>query len=123
MDLKELMNCQLTPVPYSLGTADGYMTKTDKNTTFHFLTKEAEDTHLSSVDEILMIINGNATNHVMQQVPPNIRQISQKLYDMVPPSVDFVFSTDMYQDYSVKSMEPKRRGSGDKIILKGDSTK
>ena len=30
VDVKELMAFQLTPVPYSLGTADGFITKTDK---------------------------------------------------------------------------------------------
>ena len=59
----------------------------------------------------------------MQQVPPDFIQICRKLYAMVPPQTDFVFSTDMYQECSVKSMERNRRGSGDQIILKGDSTK
>jgi hypothetical protein len=36
---------------------------------------------------------------------------------------DIVFSTDMYKEHSVKSMERKRRGCAEKIILKGESTK
>ncbi|XP_070203645.1 uncharacterized protein [Littorina saxatilis] len=43
MDLKELMTYQLTPVPYSLGTADSYLAKTDKSAAFHYLTKTVED--------------------------------------------------------------------------------
>ena len=31
VDLKELLAYQLTPVPYSLGTADGFLVKTDKS--------------------------------------------------------------------------------------------
>ena len=39
VDLQELMSFQLTSVPYSLGTADGFLVKTDKSSSFHFLTK------------------------------------------------------------------------------------
>ena len=46
MDLKQLMTYQLTPVPYSLGTADGFLAKTDKSTAFHYLTKTVEDADL-----------------------------------------------------------------------------
>ena len=123
MVLKQLMTYQLTPVPYSLATADGFLAKTDKTTAFHYLIKTVENADSPPVDETLLIIDGNASFHAMQQVPPDFRQICQKLYDMVPPQTDFVFSTDMYKECSVKSMERSRRGSGDKIILKGDSTK
>ena len=37
------MDFQLTPVPYSLATADNSMIKTDKSASFHFLTKNVED--------------------------------------------------------------------------------
>ena len=41
----------------------------------------------------------------------------------MPTSADFVFSTDMYKEGSIKTMERQRRGTADKIILAGESTK
>jgi hypothetical protein len=42
---------------------------------------------------------------------------------MIPHTSDIVLSTEMYKEHSVKSMERKRRGCAEKIILKGGSTK
>ena len=36
---------------------------------------------------------------------------------------DMIFSTDMYHPDSVKPMKRRRRRSGDKIIIKGATTK
>ena len=43
LDLKELMTYPLTPVPFSIGTADGFLAKTDKSKSFQYLTKDCED--------------------------------------------------------------------------------
>ena len=39
------------------------------------------------------------------------------------PKGDVVFSTDTYQGGSIKAMERKRRGTGEKIILSGEAIK
>ena len=39
------------------------------------------------------------------------------------PKDDVVFSTDIYQGGSIKAMERKRRGTGEKIILSGEAIK
>ena len=41
----------------------------------------------------------------------------------MPKTGDVVFSTDQYHPDSIKSMDRERRGCGDKIIVKGESTK
>ena len=43
VDLKELMTFTLTPVPHSIGTADGFLAKTDKSKRFQYLTKYCAD--------------------------------------------------------------------------------
>ncbi len=123
LDMKELMTYPLTPVPYSIGTSDGYLAKTDKSKGFTYLTKDREDAVLSDSIPTLTIEDGNASFYCMREIPGNFRMISQKLFDMMPRNSDVLFSTDMYIENSIKSMERKRRGCGEKLIIKGDSTK
>ena len=42
LDLEDLINFPLTSVPFYLGTADGFLTKTDKSKGMHYLTNEIE---------------------------------------------------------------------------------
>ena len=123
VDLQELMAFQLTAVPYSLGTADGFLVKTDKSTSFHFLTKGIEDAVSPPEANTLTIIDGNAVFHAMVQVPLTFRDICIQVLDMLPKKTDVIFSTGMYQEGSIKAMERKRRGMGEKILLTGEATK
>lgn len=59
----------------------------------------------------------------MREVPGNFRQISEKLFNMVPQKADCIFSTDMYKSDSVKTMERARRGCGEKLLIQGEITK
>ena len=106
--MKELMSFQLTPVPCSLATADNFMAKTDKSTSFHLLTKGIENPDSPPDAETLTVIDGNVIFHFMTQVPTIFHQIFVNVFGMMPKASDFVFSTDMYEDGSIKSMEQKR---------------
>ena len=123
LDLKELLGFQLTPVPYSLGTADEYLVKTDKSAMFHCFTKTTENSNLPPAEDTLTVVDGNAVFHAMVQVPQTFRDICIKLLDMMPKACDFVYSTDMYKKESIKAMERQRRGNSEKIILTGEATK
>ena len=123
VNIEELIKYPLSPVPYSLGTADGYMAKTDKSKGFQYLIKEVEDTQLPVDEDTLIIQDGNAMFHAMIDVPQNFLEISRRIFDRMPRKVDFVFSTDMYQEGSIKEMERERRGSSDKLIIGGQMTK
>ena len=93
MDLKQLMSYLLSPVHYILGTAVDFSAKTDKSNDFHYL--RPWRVLIFHLQMRLLIIDGNATFHAMQQVPPNFRQMCPKLYDKVSPSqTDFSFSTE-----------------------------
>jgi hypothetical protein len=61
LDLKELMQYQLTPVPYSIGTADNFLAMIDKSSALHYMTRDIEDAHIPPADETLTIKDGNAT--------------------------------------------------------------
>ncbi len=123
LDLQELMAYPLTPVPYSIGTADGFLAKTNKSKGYQYLTKGVENAVVPDDANKLDIEDGNASFYCMREVPATFCQISHRLLDMVPRDEDVIFSTDMYSEKSVKSMERKRRGCGDKLIIKGPSTK
>ena len=122
LDLKEILKYPLTPIPFSLGTADGFLTKTDKASGYHYLTTDAEDAPLPPTKTTLLIADGNAMFY-MKDVPSNFKQISCKLFDSLPKAYDVLFSTDSYQDNSIKEHERLRRGCGEKLIIKGELTK
>ena len=65
IDLEHIMKFQLTPVPYSLGTADGHLSKTNKAKGMQYLTKDVEDANLPNKEETLVIMDGNALFHSM----------------------------------------------------------
>ena len=53
-----------------------------------------------------------------------LRKFVSKLLGIVySKTCDKIFSTDMYYPDSVQSMERHRRGSGDKLIIKGANIK
>ena len=122
LDLKELMKYPLTPVPYSISTADGFLVKTDKSKSFHHITKDVDDAIASPPNETLVIHDGNASFYDMKEIPGNFRHICRKIFDMMSKG-NVVFSTDSYKDKSIKSMERKRRGDTEKLIVRGEAMK
>lgn len=123
ISVNEFMTYPLTPVPYSLATADGYFIKTDKAKGFQFLIRDLENDILPPYEKTLTIEDGNALFHYMRELPDNFKGICLKLFDMKVRGTDVIFSTDTYQPNSVKSVERKRRGCGEKLILHGEMTK
>jgi hypothetical protein len=70
-----------------------------------------------------VIEDGNAAFYYLKDLPPNFRDICARLFDMVVRKSDIIFSTDMYLKNSIKSMERKRRGCSEKLIVTGENTK
>ena len=56
-------------------------------------------------------------------IPNNFREISYKVFDIMPKSSDIIFSTDMYRKHSIKALERERRGCSEKLIVRGELTK
>lgn len=124
IDLADLMKYPLTPVPFSIGTADGCFAKTDKSKGLKYLIDGTDTMNVPPQDKtVLLIEDGNALFHSIKEIPSNFRQISEKLFTMTSQKVDVIFSTDMYKENSVKSMERSRRGSSEKLLLQGENTK
>ena len=123
IDIEELMTYPLTPVPFSLGTADGYMTKNDKSKGFNYLIKGVDSAQIPPYDTTLIIEDGNALFYYMREVPSNFKEISQKVFDLMGKNCNVIFSTDTYLPKSIKTMERCRRGYGEKLIVQGKLTK
>ena len=88
------MTYPLTPVPYSLATADGCFSKTNKAKGFQLLIRDLENDSLSPYDKTLTIEDGNALFHYMRELPDNFRGICLKLFDMKVKGTNAIFSTD-----------------------------
>ena len=99
----------LTPIPYSIGTADGFLSKTDKSKSFSNFTKSIGNGILP-VENLLTIEDGNALFYLMKQIPNDFEKICLKIFGMIANQGDVIISTDMYSSSSVKSFE--RRGLG-----------
>ena len=123
IEMLELMKYPLMPVPSSIGTADGYLLKTDKSKGFAYLTKGMEDADVPVDQQTFNIEDGNATFYTMNQVPSTFKQISEKLFDITTSGKSNVlFSTDMYKEHSIKSLERSKHGSGEALLIKGENT-
>ena len=74
-------------------------------------------------DKTLVLEDGNVAFYYLKDLSPNFRDICARLFDMVVRKSDIIFSTDMYLENSIKSMERKRRGCSEKQIVTGENTK
>ena len=117
------MSYQLTPIPYSLGTPDGFLNKNNKALGLKTLTSDIDDSKQPPQDKTLMIVDGNAMYHSLVEIPDTLKGVCEKIYSLIPGSSDVIFSTDMYEPESIKSSERKRRGSGERLLIKGPAMK
>ena len=115
IDVEELMKYPITPVPYSIGTGDGYLEKTDKTKGLQYILKDVEDVQLPQDETTLVVQDGNALFHTLQEIPGNFKQIAHRISGALPKKPDIIFSADMYTAHSVKGMEHERLGYGEKF--------
>ena len=124
MDLRKLLTYLLVPVPYSIGLPDNFLAKTDKAKGLHYLIKDLDDANIPEDPKSCMIIeDGNAIFHYMKKIPRNFEEISEMVLKTALQTSPVIFSTDMYQDCSVMGVERKRRGCGEKRIVRGEKTR
>lgn len=97
--------------------------KTDKSKGMHHILKNQFPPQKPSDASYLLIEDGNALLYALKDPPRTFKDISLKLLGMISKNCDVIFSTDMYREDYVKSMERSRWGSSEKLIIKGPSTK
>ena len=62
LDVKELLTYPLTPVPHSIGTADGFLVHTDRSKSFYHVTNDLGDADIPLAHETLVIHDGNVAD-------------------------------------------------------------
>ena len=122
VNIDELMRYSLTPVPHSLGTADGFFNKTNKASMLHFLVEDTPEVVTYPTDS-LYIQDGNALFHALTNLPPTFGTICLKLLDQMIAKKNFIFSTDSYHADSIKAQERLRRGFSQRYIVEGPATR
>ena len=116
------MSYPLSPVPHSLGTPDGFFTKTNKAAMMHFLLEEYPE-EVPYPKETIYIQDGMAHLHTLTNLPPSCGDICLQILDHMASKKNFIFSTDSYQPDSIKTQERMRRGSSEKFIIDGPATR
>ena len=76
LDMKEMMKYYLTSIPYCIGTADGFLSKTNKSKSSADLVKDVKNGTFSGEREIT-IEDGNA--HFFLSIKANPKQLRANL--------------------------------------------
>ena len=74
-------------------------------------------------NDTLLVEDGNACLYYLKELPENFRGICHKIFDLITKNADFIFSTDMYHEHSIKSMERSRCSCGEKPLIKEENTR
>ena len=115
INMRELMKYPLMPMPASIGTPDGYLSKTDKSKGFTYLTKELDGFTMLSDAKTLNVEDRNGIFYCMKEVPVTFKQICEKIYDVNNAGKsDLLFSTVMYKENSIENLKGTSRSSGQK---------
>ena len=122
LDILELMKYFLSPVPPFLGTPDGFFAKTNKASMLHYLLTDHTD-EVPFPKDALHIQDGNALFHALKDLPPTFGGYCLKILDHMISKKNFVFSTDSYDEDSIKAQERKRRGVAQPHHIDGPSTR
>ena len=123
LDLDKLMSYCLMPVPPSLGTPDGFFSKTTKANMLHYLLEDVTPEDLLYPKDALVIQDGMALFHTLSNHSPTFGEICLQVLDQMVPKRHFLFSTDSYHPQSIKAQERLRRGTSEKIIVDGPATR
>ena len=116
------MRYSLTPVPPCLGTPDGFFAKTNKASMLHYLLIDHTE-EVPFPKDALHIQDGNALFHALKGLPPTFGGVCLKVLDHMISKKNFVFSTDCYDEDSIKAQERTRRGVAQPHHLDGPSTR
>ena len=106
-------------VPPCFGTPDGFMVKTNKAAALKFITKEEDSAVQYSIKDSLGILDGNVTFYMLKNAPQTFLDVALEIYNFIKSYFHVVFSTDSYDDQSIKAHERRRRGASATLTIKG----
>ena len=111
----------MSPIPYSMETIDGFLAKMAKHKGTDYLTKDCTD-----ADQPLswdVVYDGNASFCNMKKIQVTCGISAAMCLTWWSKKGHVVFSAGKEISNSVKSLEWQRRGTGEKLIVKGPATK
>ena len=105
IDLEKVLSYPLSPVSWSLATADGAPAKTDKAKLLHYLENGMETKENPDSEGVTYIIDGNALLHSLTELPTSFDQVAEKVFNALPKVERVDFVTDSYHADSIKAVE------------------
>ena len=122
LDLQLTLSFPLGPVPWSLATADGMPTTTDKSKLLHNLESGIKPVTDRPSDAV-HIIDGNAMLQSFKPIPDTFDELAEHVFNRLPKTKRVDFVTDTYKSCSIKSYERARSGTSPTFLLAGAKTK
>ena len=118
LNMQHILSYPLATVHYSIATAGGFLSPSNMAKAFQHLVKGMDNAPFPPPSSTLTIMGGNNCSYYMTEIPDNFKLICLKVFNMIP-----IFSTDTNKKDSIKAMERQRRVCGEKLIVRGESTK
>jgi hypothetical protein len=123
ISLDKLFEYPLGPVPWSLGTADGGLVKTNKSQLMHCLEEKVDCLIETPAHHSTYVIDGNALLHAMVSLPATFAELATTILQTLPQSCPVHFVTDTYKTNSIKDFERQNRGVSSNCLIGGPKTK
>ena len=99
INLEQLFTYPMSPVPWSLATADGTLMKTDKSQLLHHIERKANTDAVRGEGETvdIAVVDGNAVYQSLSKVPPTFGELAAYIFrSFLPPAPTVHFVTDNY---------------------------
>ena len=119
ISLEKLFKYPLSPIPWSLATADGGLVKTDKSKLMHHLESLVPAAVSPTLENCTYIIDGNALFQSLVHLPETFEDLAFQIFASLPKSEIVHFVTDTYKPDSIKGLERTRRGSATTYNIAG----
>ena len=124
IDLQVTLSYPLGIVPFSLATADGMPTKTNKAKIMQIMEAGIEPANQPPENEAVHVYDGNATlQSLPKSKPDTFEKLALMVFNLLPKTKRVDFVTDTYIPNSIKSFERQKRGSSPTFLLSGPKTK
>jgi len=102
IDFYQLFTFPLSPVPWSLATADGTFVKTDKSQLLRILEAESTQPDNALPYDSVFVVGGNAILHSFAHLLETLGDLAWTVFQLLPKGHVMHFVTDSYQPCSIK---------------------
>ena len=111
-------------VPFSLATADGMPSKTEKAKLMHVIEAGTEPANKPSESGTVYVYDGTANLQALPKSKPDtFEKLTLMVFYLLPKTARVDFVTDTYLSNSIKSFKCKKGGSSPTFLLSGPKTK